>query len=163
MCICDDSPDFAVTILLEEAARRAMQAHALSSLQREVAGFMAGPRPEKGPDGRYVVWIQEFIPARFTLNLPGSVTFTPDTWRDAHIQLARRRPNHDATLIGWFHTHPGLRLFLSDYDKFLHRNWWKQRWHVAAVLDPVDRAGALFAWDKGQADICRLPFYWQWR
>lgn len=163
MCTGEDSSDSGVTILLEEAARRDMQTHALSSLQREVAGFMVGPWPEQGPDGCYVVWVQEYIPARFTLNFEGIVTITADSWRDAHIQLARRRPNHDAVMVGWFHTHPGMKLFLSDYDKFLHRSWWKQPWHVASVLDPVARAAALFAWDKNQTDICRLPFHWQWR
>ncbi|MCP5099509.1 MAG: hypothetical protein GY943_28470, partial [Chloroflexi bacterium] len=47
----------AVDIMMDEPALRAAQAHALTSLDREVAGVMVGPRPEKQPDGRYVVHV----------------------------------------------------------------------------------------------------------
>ncbi|NJN54623.1 MAG: hypothetical protein HC804_07615 [Anaerolineae bacterium] len=57
----------AVDIFMEEPALRASQAHALSSLNREVAGVLVGPRPEKQPDGRYVVHIHDTIIAKHTV------------------------------------------------------------------------------------------------
>ena len=47
--------DEAVTVLLDDRPRRAMQALALSSMLFETAGFLVGPRPYKLPDGRYLV------------------------------------------------------------------------------------------------------------
>ena len=44
--------DEAVTVLLDDRPRRAMQALALSSMLFETAGFLVGPRPYKLPDGR---------------------------------------------------------------------------------------------------------------
>ena len=57
----------AVDILLDEAPLRAMQAHALTSLDREVAGVMVGRQPEKQPDGRYIVHVIDSIIAKHTV------------------------------------------------------------------------------------------------
>jgi hypothetical protein len=53
-------------ILINEPAFRDAQAHSLSSLNREVAGFLIGPQPEKQPDGRYLVHISDVIIAKHT-------------------------------------------------------------------------------------------------
>ena len=42
--------DEAVTVLLDDRPRRAMQALALSSMLFETAAFLLGPRPYKLPD-----------------------------------------------------------------------------------------------------------------
>ena len=75
-----------ITILLNDAPRRAMQAHALAHKDKEVAGMMIGPRPEKQPDGFYVVEIVDYVAAKFTIIRDGSVTITADSWRYVHRQ-----------------------------------------------------------------------------
>jgi proteasome lid subunit RPN8/RPN11 len=152
----------AVTILLDDDARRALQAHAHRRRDREVAGFLVGRQPEKQPDGRYVVAVADYIEAQFTISRGGSVTLTPESWHFAHVELAHRHPGHLARLVGWAHTHPGFGIFLSDPDLFIHRAFFRQPWQIAAVVDPITRTGGFFGWDAALGGVHRSPFVWHW-
>ncbi len=150
----------AADVLMDEPALRASQAHALSSLNREVAGFLIGPRPEKQPDGRYVVHIIDTIVAKHTVMQGASVTYTPESWRNAHDTLAERYPDETAVMVGWYHTHPGFGIFLSGMDLFIHQTFYTQIWHVAFVLDPRARTSGFFGWDRAKSRVSRLDFAW---
>lgn len=150
----------AVDILIDEPALRAAQAHAMSSLSREVAGVLVGSRPEKQPDGRYVVHIFDTIIARHTVMQGASVTYTPESWRYLNDTLAERYPDETAVMVGWYHTHPGFGIFLSGMDLFIHQNFFTQIWHVAMVLDPRARTSGFFCWDRQKANVNRCDFGW---
>ncbi len=150
----------AVDILLDEAPLRAMQAHALSSLDREVAGVMVGRQPEKQPDGRYVVHVIDSIIAKHTVMHGASVTYTPESWRYLNDTLWERYPNESAVMVGWYHTHPGFGIFLSGMDLFIHQNFFTQIWHVAYVLDPHARTSGFFSWNRQKTKVNRYDFIW---
>lgn len=150
----------AVDILIDEPALRASQAHALSSLDREVAGVMIGPRPEKQPDGRYVVHIIDTIIAKYTVMQGASVTYTPESWRYMNDKLMERYPDETAVIVGWYHTHPGFGIFLSGMDQFIHQNFFTQKWHIAFVLDPRAKTSGFFCWDKPQTRVSPYEFKW---
>lgn len=150
----------AVDILIDEPALRASQAHALSSLDREVAGVMIGPRPEKQPDGRYVVHIIDTIIAKYTVMQGASVTYTPESWRYMNDKLMERYPDETAVIVGWYHTHPGFGIFLSGMDQFIHQNFFTQKWHIAFVLDPRAKTTGFFCWDQKQTRVSPYQFKW---
>ncbi len=150
----------AVDILADEPALRATQAHALSSMQREVAGVLVGPRPEKQPDGRYLVHIIDTIVAKHTVMQGASVTYTPESWRYLNDTLLERYPDDTAVMVGWYHTHPGFGVFLSGMDLFIHQNFFTQIWHVAMVLDPKARTSGFFCWDRPKSQVSRCDFAW---
>lgn len=150
----------AVDILMDEPALRATQAHALSSLNREVAGVLLGPRPEKQPDGRYVVHVIDSIIAKHTLMQGASVTYTAESWRYVNDSLYERYPDETVVIVGWYHTHPGFGIFLSGMDQFIHQNFFTQIWHTALVLDPIARRSGFFCWDLGQTRVSRYDFSW---
>lgn len=150
----------AVDILMEEPALRAMQAHALSSLDREVAGVMVGPRPEKQPDGRYLVRIIDSIAAKYTVMQGASVTYTADSWRYLNDTLGERYPDETGVMVGWYHTHPGFGIFLSGMDLFIHQNFFTQIWHIAYVLDPRARNSGFFCWNRDKTKVNRYEFGW---
>jgi proteasome lid subunit RPN8/RPN11 len=150
----------AVDILIDEPAFRAAQAHAMSSLHAEVAGVLVGSRPEKQPDGRYVVHIFDTIIARHTVMQGASVTYTPESWRYLNDTLAERYPDDTAVMVGWYHTHPGFGIFLSGMDLFIHQNFFTQIWHVALVLDPRARTSGFFCWDRQKSHVGRSEFVW---
>lgn len=150
----------AVDILLDEPVLRDMQAHALSSMNREVAGVLVGPRPEKQPDGRYVVYVTDSIIAKHTIMQGASVTYTPESWRYMNDVLAHRYPQETAVMVGWYHTHPGFGIFLSGMDKFIHQNFFTQIWHVAYVLDPQARKSGFFCWDRAKSRVDPFDFQW---
>jgi proteasome lid subunit RPN8/RPN11 len=150
----------AVDILMDESPLRAMQAHALSSLDREVAGVMVGQRPEKQPDGRYIVHIIDSIAAKYTVTQGASVTYTPESWRYLNDTLWERYPDETAVMVGWYHTHPGFGIFLSGMDLFIHQNFFTQIWHVAYVLDPRARTSGFFCWNRAKTRVNRYEFRW---
>lgn len=150
----------AVDILIDEPALRAAQAHALGSLNREVAGVLVGPRPEKQPDGRYVVHIFDTIIAKHTVMHGASVTYTPESWRYLNDKLAKRYPDETAVMVGWYHTHPGFGIFLSGMDLFIHQNFFTQIWHTALVLDPIAKRSGFFCWDRQKTRVSPVDFAW---
>ncbi len=150
----------AVDVLMDEPPLRTMQAHALSSLDREVAGVMVGSRPEKQPDGRYVVRIIDSIAAKYTVMQGASVTYTPDSWRYLNDTLMERYPDETAVMVGWYHTHPGFGIFLSGMDMFIHQNFFTQIWHIAYVLDPRARTSGFFCWNRDRTRVNRYDFAW---
>ncbi len=150
----------AVDILLDEMPLRAMQAHALSSLDREVAGVMVGRQPEKQPDGRYIVHVIDSIIAQYTVMHGASVTYTPESWRHLNDTLWERYPDESAVMVGWYHTHPGFGIFLSGMDLFIHQNFFTQIWHVAYVLDPRARNSGFFCWNRQKTKVNRYDFQW---
>lgn len=150
----------AADIFLDEAPLRAMQAHALSSLDREVAGVMVGRQPEKQPDGRYLVHIIDSIVAKHTVMQGASVTYTPESWRYMTDTLWERYPDESAVIVGWYHTHPGFGIFLSGMDLFIHQNFFTQVWHVAYVLDPRARTSGFFCWNRPKTKVNRYDFMW---
>jgi proteasome lid subunit RPN8/RPN11 len=150
----------AADILINESAFRDAQAHALSSLDREVAGMLIGPPPEKQPDGRYVVHVSDIIIAKHTKMHGASVTYTPESWRYVTDKLHEHYPNEEAVIVGWYHTHPGFGIFLSGMDLFIHQNFFTQKWHIALVLDPHARKSGFFCWDRGQTAVQPYDFPW---
>ncbi len=150
----------AVDILIEEPALRAAQVHALSSMNREVAGVLVGPSPEKQPDGRYVVHIHDTIIAKHTVMHGASVTYTPESWRYMNDVLRERYPDDTAVMVGWYHTHPGFGIFLSGMDLFIHQNFFTQIWHVALVLDPRARKSGFFGWNRHKSEVRPYDFPW---
>ncbi len=150
----------AVDILMDESALRASQAHALSSLNREVAGVLVGPRPEKQPDGRYLVHVIDTIIAKHTVMQGASVTYTPESWRYLNDTLRERYPDETAVMVGWYHTHPGFGIFLSGMDLFIHQNFFTQIWHIAYVLDPRARTSGFFCWNRPKTEVKPYDFAW---
>ncbi len=150
----------AADILINEPAFRDAQAHALSSLSREVAGMLIGPQPEKQPDGRYLVHITDCIIAKHTRMHGASVTYTPESWRYVNDKLEELYPDGDGVIVGWYHTHPGFGIFLSGMDLFIHQNFFTQIWHIALVLDPVGKQTGFFCWDREQSRVDAYEFPW---
>ncbi len=150
----------AVDILINEKAFRDTQDHAESSLNREVAGILVGPMPEKQPDGRYLVHIIDTIIAHHTKMHGASVTYTPESWRYVNDKLAELYPEDSAVIVGWYHTHPGFGIFLSSMDRFIHQNFFVQKWHVALVLDPIAAKSGFFCWDRQQESVDSYEFPW---
>jgi len=150
----------AVDILVNEPAFRNTQAHATSSPNREVAGVLIGPPPQKQPDGRYVVHVSDAFVAKHTRMQGASVTYTPESWRYVNDRLQELYPNDSAVIVGWYHSHPGFGIFLSGMDQFIHQNFFIQIWHIALVLDPVASKSGFFCWNRKKDHVSEYEFPW---
>lgn len=123
-----------------EVARQIRQ-HARSCLQSEVCGVLIGS--EEGG----CTHVEASIAGADAEQGGSHVTFTQDTWE--HIYRIKDRDYPEARIVGWYHSHPGFGVFLSDHDSFIHQNFFSSPRQVAWVYDPHSDEEGCFGWIEG--------------
>jgi hypothetical protein len=63
-----------------------------------------------------------------------------------HIYKIKDRDYPDERIVGWYHSHPGFGVFLSDHDTFIHKNFFSAPQQVAWVYDPHSDEEGCFGW-----------------
>jgi proteasome lid subunit RPN8/RPN11 len=120
-----------------EAVRQIRQ-HAHASTKSEVCGVLVGS------DRGGVTSVEASIQGANSLQAGTHVTFTQDTWE--HIYRIKDREYPEARIVGWYHSHPGFGVFLSDHDTFIHRNFFSAPHQIAWVYDPHSDEEGCFGW-----------------
>lgn len=103
-------------------------------------------------NGKTNIIIDGFIEGKYSEGTPTTLKFTHETWDYVHKEAESRFP-HDK-IIGWIHTHPNFGIFLSNYDKFIHQNFFNDENQVAYVVDPIQHIEGFFFWINGQIEKC---------
>ena len=133
-----------VSIFFSQHAYISCTSHAASDVSREVGGVLVGQvmqgRKNKGP---YVI-IEDTIEAHHTHFGPAHLTFTHDSLVRLNSELEDRYPGRQ--MVGWYHTHPHMDVFLSSQDTWLHANFFGEPWQVALVIEPCSDYGGFFPW-----------------
>ena len=137
-----------VTIFVYEDVLEEIVTFSEQDLARETGGFLLGGVHR---DRFLYVEIRHFLPAR-AQSQAASLKFTHETWSTMNRQVEADFP--DETVLGWQHTHPGLGIFLSEYDLFIHRNFFSQSWQVALVVDPVRQLLGFYEWRDERIKDC---------
>ena len=130
-------------IVLDDAIGDEIYRHVFRSLDREVGGVLVGR-----PADHYSVAVCGAIPALDAVQRAAAVTFTHDAWEQVHQELDRRFAGEQ--IVGWYHSHPGFGIFLSDADQFIHRSFFDSWWQFAHVIDPLSRQEGTFVWRDGE-------------
>jgi proteasome lid subunit RPN8/RPN11 len=136
-------------VLLREKVLEEILEYSESDLTREVGGFLIG---EVAATKQPRVEVQHFLPAGGTRSEAASLTFTHQTWSRMHREIEAQFP--EKSVVGWHHTHPGLGIFLSQYDLFIHRNFFGEPWQIAMVVDPRREEFGIFQWKGDQVIDC---------
>lgn len=134
-------------VFMHQRVNRYVTRHACENSDREVGGVLLGHIFRDPEDGVTYPVIDHALAGRFATEARGHLTFTRETWLD--INKRREDLHPDEWVVGWYHTHPGLDIFLSDWDLFIHRNFFHKHWQVALVLDPHQDAASFFTWADG--------------
>jgi len=133
--------------------------HAASDLSHEIGGALVGQiLHDELADVQYIV-IEDIIPAEHTEFSRTHLTFTQTTLVQLNNELEAQFP--DLEMVGWYHTHPRMAVFLSSYDTWLHRNFFREPWQVALVVEPYREHGGFFCWQPEQQfdPRCYVGFY----
>src|SRR3990172_1580472 len=139
----------AVAVFLTQKTFVRICAHAGSDLHNEVRGALVGKwRVDAARGGKFVV-VEGALPAPYTRHGSSFVTFTQDSLVALHEQLEQRHPGKQ--MVGWYHTHPGLGLFLSGYDAWLHEHFFPELWQGGLGIGPQARPGGVLARGQGGA------------
>ena len=111
--------------------------------RHEAGGLLAG---EAGQDdtGAFLL-VRRALPALRARGERVSLTFGPEAWEE--LWAAHERECPELAVVGWYHTHPGLGVFLSEPDQFIHRHFFTAGHQIALVYDPDEFRWGVFYWD----------------
>ena len=143
---CSGENSFSVSIDISEEIKNQIREYALSDLTRELGGVLVGNVTQSGDT--YSVTVTDYIIAKYTDAHLSSVTFTADTWTDINKEMDAKYP--DSKIVGWFHTHPGFGIFLSNWDLFIQQNFFNIPWQIAYVVDPCHKTDGFFIWENSE-------------
>jgi proteasome lid subunit RPN8/RPN11 len=129
-----------------------IRAHGESSPDAEVCGVLVGNvyHDQAGP----YCYVKANIRGNHAPGRNAQVTFTSETWTAIHEQMEAHYT--DQKIVGWYHTHPGFGIFLSEMDLFIQDNFFNEVWQIAYVDDPKGGDRGVFVWQDGAA--VRRPY-----
>lgn len=137
-----------VPTLIRQSVLNAIHTHGSERTDVEVCGVLIGNGYHD--QGRLYVRIEGAIRGAHAESHLAQVTFTSATWNHIYDELERDWPGR--SILGWYHTHPGFGIFLSEMDHFIHRGFFSAPEQVALVYDPVSGAEGLFVWNAGEPE-----------
>jgi len=140
-----------VQVTLASSAWKQIWRQAADETSCEIGGILIGKVYQEKE--QFLVRVLGALPATHTHAGAAFVTFTAQTWLSI---LAQRRRTPGLAVLGWYHSHPGMGIFLSASDEFIHRNYFvDQPWYLALVVDPVSGNWGTFSWAQGNIQACR--------
>ena len=117
------------------------------ALDREQGGVMIG-NVFNDKNGDLFVVVDNFIIAQNTKSNITKLTFTHETWDSINNDMDKYYA--DKIIVGWFHSHPGHKVFLSGYDLFIQENFFNENFNFAYVYDPINNDKGIFIWFNGK-------------
>ena len=132
------------TLVVDSEVVRQIRQHARSSSKTEVCGVLIGQ------DRDHRIEVAACIEGQNAEEAGAHVTFTQDTWE--HIYAVKDQKYPEERIVGWYHSHPGFGVFLSDHDTFIHKNFFSSPGQVAWVFDPHSDEEGCFGWVSGRIE-----------
>ena len=137
-----------VKVYIKQDVYKALEKYALVDTDHERGTIILGDYYEEL--GKTHVVISNYIEARYTDASASTLTFTHETWDYVHKEQDAKYP--DKKIVGWQHTHPSYGIFLSNYDLFIHENFFNLPFQVAYVIDPIQNLRGFFQWKNGKIE-----------
>jgi proteasome lid subunit RPN8/RPN11 len=130
------------TVEIDNEVTRRIRQHARAHIKTEVCGVLIGE------DANGKIEIRASIEALNAAQAGTHVTFTQDAWEEIYRVKDERYP--DERIVGWYHSHPGFGVFLSEHDLFIQQNFFSSPGQVAWVYDPHTDEEGCFGWVSGE-------------
>lgn len=118
-----------VTIHFPRDVQEEVETHCFSRVDAEVGGFLIGQIDD---EGTHVTAAHAALAAQSGQT---HLTFTHDAWDEILPLLESDYPGQ--AIVGWYHSHPGFGVFLSEYDIFIQENFFGADGQIALVVDPL--------------------------
>ena len=144
----DESVNGNTAVVVSQEVLIKVNEHVSQTLDRELGGFLLGNRyrcPNTSCD--YVI-IDQFSPAKFTESTQVRLAFTHEAWAQLSDELSGKFLGK--LLIGWYHSHPRMDVFLSSHDMEIQTERFPEPWMVALVLEPEKHLGGFFCSRDGR-------------
>jgi len=128
---------------------QSIRQHARRSPQAEICGALIGRQTDGG------TLVIGAVPGEGAAQGGAHVTFTQEAWIRIHEEKDRKFSGQ--AIVGWYHSHPGFGVFLSDHDTFIHKHFFSEPGSLAWVYDPHSDEEGCFGWNGGE--VRRLERY----
>jgi proteasome lid subunit RPN8/RPN11 len=129
---------------LKAVCRKTVYPHVFNNANREVGGVLVGRKMVTGNLPK----VYGAIEAISADEQRATLTFTQESWEHVHRVMASDFERGE--IVGWYHSHPGFGIFLSDHDLFIHNNFFGDHSQVALVVDPHAGTQGVFTWQDGK-------------
>jgi hypothetical protein len=141
-------------------------ANVSKQVDEEVGGFLIGNAHRDPATNQLFVEIAGIVVADQAQGTAVSIDFNYSAWRQVIEKLKTEFP--DKISLGWYHTHLSSQLmlvplsveqnryqvkymtFFSQADRFVHRSFFPDQWHVALVIDLKRKEDVFFVWRNGK-------------
>jgi proteasome lid subunit RPN8/RPN11 len=136
-----------ITVIAHLDVYAGIHQHAVESLPNETGGFLLGHVAFDSLRRSWHIEVDETLPVEPLSQDPVHFSFT---WRDVD-RVRTHRESERKALIGWYHTHPDIGIFLSETDlEKTHRVLFAEPFQLALVYDPVRGRAGYFFWEGPQ-------------
>ena len=139
---------------ITEDAYTKMKTHAGETNEVELCGVLIGD-VARDSQGSFLL-VSAIIEGKNANNAGAQVTFTHQTWE--HINPIKDKEYPKQRIVGWYHTHPGFGIFLSQMDVFIQESYFNYPYMVAIVIETKQNQEGCFAWVDGKSTP--LARYW---
>lgn len=148
MCLIGEKNDDENVIYIKQSVYECIKKFTANKTINESGGILLGEVLEEF--GKINILVEEFIEAKYCEATPTTLTFTHKTWEYIHSVIDAKFS--DKKIVGWIHTHPDFGIFLSEYDRFIHENFFAESYQIAYVVDPIRIAEGFFVWDQDKLE-----------
>jgi 26S proteasome regulatory subunit N11 len=129
-------------VLMRKTAYVQIEEHLRTDLKSELGGLLGGEALYDPALDLFLVVVEVALPALHGDGTPTSFVYTPEAWQA--ILPGWQQMRGDQTIVGSYHSHPGMGVFLSSVDRTTQADVFPHDWQVAMVVDPVANTSGLF-------------------
>ncbi|MFB2876467.1 Mov34/MPN/PAD-1 family protein [Floridanema aerugineum] len=141
-------------VYIREDALEDLKTHLKSNLRVEQGGILFGNAYSDPHYGIYVE-ITAAVAAPKTIGTGASLEFTSDSWLSIMNYARSQHPQEN--IVGWYHSHPNLGVFMSGTDMNTQRAFFHHPWCLSIVCDPVRKQIGYFLGERAIA-VCPSIF-----
>lgn len=138
-------------IYISQAVYKEIHKFTKNKTTNESGGMLVGTVIEEF--GKSNIIINGFVEAKYCEATPTTLKFTHETWEYVHKEIEKKHKGKK--ILGWIHTHPDFGIFLSEYDKFIHQNFFNEAHQVAYVVDPIQNIEEFYFWINEKLEKCK--------
>lgn len=134
-----------LTVVFRESTFQEIQKHASKDMSKERFGILVG-NAFSDPQ-TYTLWVEvtDMLPAEEgvkaslgSVEVPTEELIRLDKQVDQILDQGKRK-------VGWYHTHPGHGIFMSNTDKSNQALCYNADWQIALVVDPKQKKHGVFS------------------
>jgi proteasome lid subunit RPN8/RPN11 len=143
-----------VLVCCEQHVRQAMWDHARDDARHECTGILIGQAFQDVERDLPFVMLTQAIRLHAQSSSEVHVYVGTEQMAQSCANIRQEYPGY--LIVGWYHTHPNLGIFLSSVDNVVTRGLFNASWQVAIVIDPIRKEEGVFV-QQGKQKLQRMP------